>query len=81
MKECTTSGLMLLREAIIEQAVKDWIYNCKKQRQGEPAQFRELIRFFENDCYGLLMDVKYSGKDILGRLYEVKGAPERNKKA
>ena len=81
MKEYTETGLMLLREAIIEQAIKDWIYNCKKRLRGEPVQFRELIRFFENDCYGLLMDVKFSGKDILDRLYEVKGAPQRNKEA
>lgn len=72
-----------LCNAIIWQAVDDWKWLCsRKYKRGaymDHGSFIEIARFFENDCYGLLIDTKIEGKDILNRLYLVPGAPERNK--
>ena len=45
----------------------------------EHGSFMEIARFFENDCYGLLIDTEIEGKDILEKLYLIPGAPKRNK--
>lgn len=72
-----------LRNAIIWQAVDDWKRLCsRKYKRGaymEHGSFIEIAQFFENDCYGLLIDTEIEGKDILDRLYLVPGAPKHNK--
>lgn len=78
------SPLVDLRNAIIRQAVCDWEKLCALKRKrhsyiDEYISFEELVRFFLNDCNGLLVDTEIEGKDILEKLYLIRGAPERNK--
>lgn len=73
-----------LRNAIIRQAVCDWEKLCalKRKRRSyidEYISFEELVRFFLNDCNGLLVDTEIEGEYILEKLYLIPGAPKRNK--
>ena len=70
------SGLIALRDAIIERAVKDWKLLCRR-KNASFSDFYELIGFFKNDCYGLLEDLQLDGRYILNELCKIEGAPDR----
>ena len=74
-----------LRNAIIRQAVCDWEKLCALKRKrhsynDEDISFEELVRFFLNDCNGLLVDTEIEGKDILEKLYLIPGAQNATKR-
>ena len=72
------SGFLELRNEIVNMAIKDWKIRCKKR--CEKSAFTELIRFFKSEyCDMLLAESKMTGADLLDRLYEIEGAPERKK--
>ena len=78
------TGCAALRDAIIKQAVTDWMHLCKDRINGEEHKsrtynFTEIEAFFKRDCYGLLADMTLKGEAILEVLYQIPGAPERSK--
>ena len=74
-------NFLILRNAIIKQAIDDYKYLCRKGKKVEGAiNISEIERFFKNDCYGLLSDTDISGKDILKQLYSIKNVTKRNRR-
>lgn len=47
-----------LRNAIVEQAVKEWRCECRKLRRGMHYDFSELTRFFKGEYIELLVGTK-----------------------
>lgn len=59
--------------AIVRQAIDDWRYLCKKEREAKKegksfetkdCNFRELTKFFKNDCANYLIGTNISANRV-----------------
>lgn len=57
-------GAQELVYAVVMQAVRDWRSLCKGSKETKDCNFKELERFFENDCAG------YVDAETAERIYE-----------
>lgn len=68
----TSKGIQDLIYAIVMQAVRDWRSLCKGTEETKDCNFKELERFFENDCGG------YTDAETAKQIYD-KMKKERRK--